>query len=347
MATTMKDVARRAGVDVSTVSLAMNNDPRIRTETRARILTAATELGYRKNLLARGLRSGKSFTIGAVVGSATPFWAEALAGAQSVLSEHDYHLILDYAPDAGRREETQIEALTAKRVDGLLIAPPDSEALDGDEETLRRYLTLKEQEVPFVFLDRFIPGVDADAVAVDDFAAARQATEYLLAHGHRRIAYVFPPHRMNTAQRDRREGYRKTMETHGAIPILWGTTTPGIDRREEAWAETRLRLQNGSGQSGQDRGGVTAVLAATDSMAVGVLRALYEAKVSVPEEMALIGCGGAAFAEYLQPPLSAIALPVRELGSQAAQLLLRRIEGDTAPPRRVLLPTRLVIRGSC
>jgi len=341
MTTTMKDVARRAGVDVSTVSLAMNNDPRIRMETRARILTVATELGYRKNLLARGLRSGKSFTIGAVVGSATPFWAEALAGAQSVLSDHDYHLILDYAPDAGRREETQIEALTAKRVDGLLIAPPDSEALDSDSETLRRYRSLKEQGVPFVFLDRFIPGVDADAVAVDDFAAACQATEYLIAQKHRRIAYLYPPHRMNTAQRDRREGYRQTMESHGVEPLFWATTKPGNDRREEAWEETRNRLNE------SESSGVTAILAATDSMAVGVLRALHESSVRVPEQMALIGCGGAAFAEYLQPPLSAVALPIRELGAQAARLLLLRIEGDVAPPKRVLLPTQLIIRGSC
>ena len=340
MATTMKDVARRAGVDVSTVSLAMNNDPRIRTETRTRILTAAQELGYQKNLLARGLRSGRSFTIGAVVGSATPFWAEVLAGAQSIFSERDYHLILDYAPDAGRREEIQIEALTAKRVDGLLIAPSDSDAPDGNEDTLARYLTLQEQGTPFVFIDRFVPGVDADTVAVDNFAAAQQATEYLLSAGHRRIAYLYPPHRMNTAQRDRLEGYRRTLETHGGTPQLWGVTAAGIDRREEGWAETRLRLPSPENE------GVTALLAATDSMAVGALRAFYEAGKRVPEEMALIGCGGAAFAEYLQPPLSAVALPIRELGSQAASLLLRRIEGDHTPPRRILLPTRLILRGS-
>ena len=340
MATTMKDVARRAGVDVSTVSLAMNNDPRIRTETRARILTAAQELGYQKNLLARGLRSGRSFTIGAVVGSATPFWAEALAGAQSVLSEHDYHLILDYAPDAGRREEMQIEALTAKRVDGLLIAPSDSDAPDSDDETRNRYLTLQEQGVPFVFLDRFVPGIETDTVAVDNLAAAQQAIDHLLAAGHRSIAYVYPPHRMNTAQRDRREGYRRAMQRQGVAVSLWGVTTPGADRREEAWAETAARLQD------SENGNVTAILAATDSMAVGVLRALYEAGKRVPDEVAVIGCGGAAFAEYLQPPLSAVSLPVRELGIQAASFLLRRIEGDIAPPRRALLPTRLIVRGS-
>jgi DNA-binding LacI/PurR family transcriptional regulator len=123
MATTMKDVARQAGVDVSTVSLAINNDPRIRRETRERILAIASDLGYRKNHLARGLRSGKSFTIGAVVGyTSSAFWSEVLAGAQSVLAERDYHLLLDYAPSELRQEETQIEALKQKRVDGFLIA---------------------------------------------------------------------------------------------------------------------------------------------------------------------------------------------------------------------------------
>src|SRR5262245_30116071 len=160
MATTMKDVARRAGVDVSTVSLAINNDPRIRTETRERILLIAQELGYQKNHLARGLRSGKSFTVGAVVGYATAFWGEVLAGAQSVLAEREYHLLLDYAPDSGRREETQIQALKAKRVDGLLVAPSDSDSLDDSQRLLPFYRNLQEQGTPMVFLDRFVPGLE-------------------------------------------------------------------------------------------------------------------------------------------------------------------------------------------
>ena len=161
MATTMKDVARRAGVDVSTVSLAINNDPRIRTETRERIVGIAHELGYHKNFLARGLRSGRSFTIGAAVGGATAFWSEVLAGAQTVLAQRDYHLLLDFTADSQQRTAgVQIESLKAKRVDGLLIAPSDDlyrlAATGGPEadEAMQAYRSLREDNVPFVFVDQ-------------------------------------------------------------------------------------------------------------------------------------------------------------------------------------------------
>lgn len=342
MATTMKDVARRAGVDVSTVSLAINNDPRIRTETRERILAIASELGYRKNHLARGLRSGKSFTIGAVVGYATAFWSEVLAGAQSVLAERDYHLMLDYAPDNRREEAVQIEALKSKRVDGLLIAPPDSDPQTGENlPAIEHYRALEAEKIPYVFIDRFVPGLDADYVAADNFTAARTATRHLLRLGHRRVAYVYSPHRMNTAQRERLEGYQSVVREAGIKPLLWEVLRPRGERSEEGLEATRELLRDPEGE------GVTALLAATDSTAMGALRALHEAGRAVPREIALMSFGGAYIADYLQPSLTTMTLPMRSIGEQAAHLLLARIEGDTTPFHHVLLPTQIVVRDSC
>jgi len=340
MATTMKDVARRAGVDVSTVSLAINNDPRIRTETRERILLIAQELGYQKNNLARGLRSGKSFTVGAVVGYATAFWGEVLAGAQSVLAEREYHLLLDYAPDSGRREETQIEALKGKRVDGLLVAPSDSDSLDGSQRLLPFYRNLREEGLPFVFLDRFVPGLEADIVAADNVSAAREATQHLIAQGHRRIAYLYAPHRMNTSQRERLDGYQNALRAAGLTPLPWEAVRPHPERSEEGMEATRELLRSPAGE------GVTAILAATDSTAMGALRALHDAKRAVPDEIALISFGGTFTADFLNPPLTTMTLPMRELGRRAARLLLSRIEGDTSPYKHLILPTELVVRGS-
>ncbi|MBC8134623.1 MAG: LacI family DNA-binding transcriptional regulator, partial [Fibrella sp.] len=296
MATTMKDVARQAGVDVSTVSLAINNDPRIRRETRERILSIASELGYRKNHLARGLRSGKSFTIGAVVGyTSSAFWSEVLAGAQSVLAERDYHLLLDYAPSELRQEETQIEALKQKRVDGFLIAPSDDdpESPDGAKPAIEHYRALEEEKIPFVFVDRFVPGLDADYVAADNFSAARTATRHLLRLGHKRVAYVYAPHRMNTAQRERLQGYQSVMKEARLEPIPWEALRPRNERSLEGLEAGRELLTDKAGK------GVTAILAATDSTAMGVLRALHDAEKKVPEEMALMGFGGASTAEYM------------------------------------------------
>jgi LacI family transcriptional regulator len=348
MATTMKDVARRAGVDVSTVSLAINNDPRIRVETRERILFIAQELGYRKNHLARGLRSGKSFTIGAVVGHATAFWSEVLAGAQCLLADRDYHLLLDYAPDDRRREETQIDALKAKRVDGLLIAPADhhadyAEAANGlaPHDPLAPYHDLRGEGIPFVFVDRWAPGLESDAVAADNAAAARDAVRYLLELGHQKIAYLYAPHRMNTGQRERLNGYASALKAAGIAPLPWAAPHPRPERSEEAREATRALLDSAEGRS------VTAIIAATDSTAMGALRALHDAGRHIPEEISVLGIGGTFTAAYLQPPLTTMTLPMRDLGREAARLLLSRLEGDTSAYRHLLLPTELVVRGSC
>ncbi len=339
----MKDVARKAGVDVSTVSLAINNDPRIKDETRARIIAIASELGYRKNHLARGLRSGKSFTIGAVVGySSSAFWSEVLAGAQGVLAEHDYHLLLDYAPSEHRQEETQIEALKQKRVDGFLIAPSDDDPdTEGVKPAVEHYRALEAEKIPFVFVDRFVPGLDADYVAADNFSAARTATRHLLRLGHKRVAYVYSPHRMNTAQRERLQGYQSVMREARLDTIAWEALRPRSDRAAEGLDAARELLLDKAGK------GVSAIIAATDSTAMGILRALHDANRRVPEDMALLGFGGASTAEYMQPPLTTITLPMRQLGEQAARTLLDRIEGADGPPRHVLLPTDLTVRSSC
>ncbi|GAB4462309.1 MAG: LacI family DNA-binding transcriptional regulator [Armatimonadaceae bacterium] len=343
MATTMKDIARRANVDVSTVSLAINNDPRIRPETRERIVKIARELGYRKNHLARGLRSGRSFTIGAVISYGTAFWGEVFAGAQSVLTEHEYHLLLDFAPDEGQRQRTQIEALKAKRVDGLLIAPPDLAVHGGGESEAAEsalYQALHAEGIPFVFLDRFVSGVEADIVEADNQGGARQATHHLRERGHTRIAYLYSPHRMNTAQWERLSGYREAMREAGLTPLLWEASESHRERSEEGRATTEAHLRDlGANQ-------VTAILAATDSTAMGALRALHDGGIAVPQTVAVIGFGGAFTARYLQPPLTTVSLPMREMGAEAARLLLRRIEGDKSAMCRQVLPTTLTARES-
>lgn len=337
----MKDVARRAGVDVSTVSLAINNDPRIRRETREKIVAIAADLGYRKNHLARGLRSGKSFTIGAVVGYSAAFWGDVLAGAQSVLSEREYHLLLDYAPDDKRREEAQIEALKSKRVDGLIIAPSDSDPESGEGLPTASYRDLQSDGVPFVFVDRFAPGLDADYVAADNFAGARAACRYLLELGHTQIAYIYSPHRMNTAQRERLEGYRSVLREAKLAPMECEAPQVRTERTEEGLDAVRDLLTSPQGRT------ITAILAATDETALGVLRGLREANVRAPDQMSVIGFGGGALADYLDPPLTTVTLPMRALGEQAARLLFDRTMGDHGPPRHVVLPTTLTVRGSC
>jgi LacI family transcriptional regulator len=247
---------------------------------------------------------------------------------------------LDYAPDSERREEVQIASLTAKRVDGLLIAPSDSDSLEEREKVLPLYQDLREKHIPFVFVDRFVPGIEADIVSADNVTAAYQATQHLILKGHRRIVYIYAPHRMNTAQRERLDGYQAALKEAG-LPFLPFETKQRIERSHEGLFAARELLSSEMGD------GVTAILAATDNTAMGVLRTLHDLGRRVPEEIAIISFGGTFTADFLQPPLTTMTLPMRELGRQAANQLLERIVGDTSPFEHRILPTELVVRSSC
>lgn len=338
MATTMKDVARRAGVDVSTVSLAINNDPRIRIQTRERILTIAHELGYQKNHLARGLRSGKSFTVGAVVAPTDRAWGEMLTGAQGVFAEQEYHLLLDIAATAARREEMQVEALRAKRVDGLLIAP-----MDGEVHQIAAHQLLYQAMqgvTPTVLMERTLPGEITDSVCVDNHAAGREAAQHLLGLGHRSIAFLSAPHRDTTAVQARQNGYREAMQFAGLPTVFWTADTPLGDPVEEGRAAIGALATHGGSRN------ITGLVAATDTLAVGALKAFYEAEQQVPNRIAVVSFGGAATHD-LFPALTILSLPLQEVGRQAAILLMRRIEGDLSPAKQIQLPPQLRVGATC
>ena len=146
---------------------------------------------------------------------------------------------------------------------------------------------------------------------------------------------------MNTAQHERLQGYQSVMKEARLEPIPWESLVPRPERAIEGLEATRELLTDKAGK------GVSAILAATDSTAMGVLRALHDAGRRIPEDMALMGFGGASTAEYMHPPLSTVTLPMRTLGEQAARTLLDRIEGADGPARHVLLPTELTVRASC
>jgi LacI family transcriptional regulator len=146
---------------------------------------------------------------------------------------------------------------------------------------------------------------------------------------------------MNTAQRERLDGYNGVMREAGLLPLAWEAIRPRSERSQEGMEATRELLLDREGQ------GVTALLTASDSTAMGALRALYDAGIKVPEQMAIASFGGASIADYLQPPLTTMTLPMRAIGEQAARLLLRRIDGDTSPHQNILLTTELTVRASC
>ncbi|CAN5563274.1 LacI family DNA-binding transcriptional regulator [soil metagenome] len=327
---TLRDVARLADVDVSTVSRVVNDHPalRIAEATRERVEAAVRQLGYQPNVQARGLRLAKTWTIGFVLPDLTnPFYAPIVEGAEQRASESGYMVVivreLDRAAQDG--DELSFERLVHQhRVDGLLVASGRV-----DDAVLRG---LAAEDPPLVIVNRRVPGV-AGYVVVDDRAGAYVATGHLLALGHRRLGHVAGPRGIDNTRR-RAAGFREAAREHGAeTHVVHG---PAWDP-ESGFAAARELLEGAA---------PTAVLATNIVVAAGVVGAAQERGLRVPEDLSVIALHDFPPARFLRPSISTVVLPLEELGRVAMDVLLERLAG--VPPREVMVEAepRLVLRGS-
>jgi LacI family transcriptional regulator len=329
---TVRDVARQAGVSPMTVSRVVNGSPRVQPETRRRVEVAIAALGYVPNRVARSLGARTTGTLGLIVPDVTdPFFTLILRGAEDVSRRAGYRVILCNTDSDVAREDAYLEDMVAHQVEGLLIAPVS----DRSRSHLRR---LAQHRVPFVLVDRAIPGVESDLVQGDSVGGARQLVEHLIELGHRRIAHVTESQEVSTA-RDRQRGYQEALAA-AAIPldpdlvhVGEGATVAG------ARAATEALLA--------DRQPPSAVFAVNNLAAVGVVEALRGHGLDVPNDIALVCFDDIALAALLHPFLTVMAQPAESFGTIAAQLLLDRIAGRAVErPRRVILPADLIVRVS-
>jgi DNA-binding LacI/PurR family transcriptional regulator len=327
---TLRDVARLAGVDISTVSRVVNDDPalRIAGATRARVEAAVRELDYRPNVQARGLRLAKTWTIGFVLPDLmNPFYAPIVEGAERRASESGYMVVIVRELDRAAVAETELSferLVHQQRVDGLLVASGRV-----DDEVLR---SLSTEDRPLVIVNRRVPGVDG-FVVVDDEAAARVATRHLLDLGHRRLGHVAGPAGIDNTQR-RGSGFLAAAADGGAeTRVVHGE---GWD--PESGYRAAHRLLEGWSPS--------AVVATNIVVAAGVVGAAQERGLRVPEDLSVIGLHDFTVAPFLRPALTTVVLPLEELGHIAMGVLLDRLAGGS--PREVMVdggPT-LLLRGS-
>ncbi len=327
--TTLRDVAREAGVSIKTVSRVVNEEPLVNEATAARVADAITRLGYRPNELARSLKGQRSRTIGLVIDDVSnPFMATCAQAIEGVAREHGHALILCDSHADLRLEGDYVGLLMQRQVDGLLIVPAHG-----------RDAFLKAEQVaglPVVALDRPAEGVQSDTVLVENRAGARVATEHLIWHGHERIAFVGDVRHYYTA-RKRLEGYKEALKTADLKP-LHSLGAHSIAQGEEA---TKGFLDASAPP--------TALFAANILTALGALRATEHLGLRIPEDVALIGFDDFELAPVLSPRFTLVHQPTAELGRRAAEMLFDRLDGGGSPyePRRLILPTELVVRESC
>jgi len=327
----MQDVAREAGVSVNTVSRALAGKPDVSPETRARVLEVAERLGYRPNKLARGLRSNKTGTIGVVVTDiANPFFGALVKGVERAARQHDYSIILQDTDEDYEREREAIQVMLAERVDGLLITP-----VQTGTETIEE---LKEAGLPFVLLGRHFDDLETDYVVTDDVEGGFLATEHLIKLGHKRIAMINGPLHISSA-RERFQGYKKALDHYG-IELDESIVSAGATTTEEGYELTKSLLDRPARP--------TAIFAYSDFVAFGVMRAIREARLKVPEDVAVVGYDDVEFSSHLEVPLTTVKIPKGLLGERAVESLLNKIDGKVSDrkPEQIVLQVKVVTRAS-
>jgi len=317
----MKDIAQRLGVSQATVSHVLrgrHSEFRISPDTAARIHRAAQELGYRPSALARNFKTHRAYSLCLAVGDLTnPFWAGLAMGAQKEAETNGYTLVVSHTGDTEEKELVLVELLREGRVDGLILSPAHHRP--------RHLATLKQEQLPFVFVDRTIDGLNVPSVVTDSILGLRLAVDHLVARGHHRIAYLGGPSETSTL-RDRLRGYRQALARHRLRP---GPTSIAPSEPEAARAAAAKLFSDGPA--------VTAIIAADFWLTVGTIRA-------APEDVVVVGFDDLFLGDLLRRPVTCVVQPVEDLGRHAVRLLLENI-AQPGGTRQMVLPPRLVIRG--
>jgi len=331
MPVTMMDIAKDLKVSVVTVSKVLRNQGRISEATRKRVLRRAKQLNYQMNWVARSLVTRRTYTIGLLLPEfAHPFFAEIARAVAQTVRPHSYHVVISSFEEDPELEASEVDSLLARQVDGLIIAssqPP---------RRLQMFTRVQERKTPFVLIDRPISGLRACFVGVDNRAIGELATEHLIECGCCRVAHLRGP-KMGIAE-ERLAGYRRALAKHG----LRGRSdyiVAGGHRDDTGYEGMRQMLQVRPLPDG--------VFCFNDPVAMGAMKAILEAGLKLPADISVVGAGNIHYSDLLAVPLTTIDQGTCRIGVLAAELLLERIASKSSmPPRKILVPPRLVERES-
>jgi len=332
MAVRLKDIARDLGVSVVTVSKVLRGNADIGEATRKRVLKRMKELNYQPNMMARGLASGRTYTVGLVVPDLVhPFFAEFARSLGGALRETNRTLILASSDEEPEVEQQEIRLLLNRGVDVLLIA--------SCQKNLRNFYELGHNRTPYLLFDRNFPHLAAHFVGSDDVLVGEMATNHLIEIGRKRIAHIGGKN--SSPSFDRLRGYKNALLAAG-FPVA------------EELIASRERVEEAGDKVGFDvmqeilalEKRPDAVFCYNDLTAIGAIEATLQAGLRVPEDIAVIGCGNLRYANYLRVPLSSIDHQTAELGRVAGQFAMELSADPDQPPKSILVPSNVVARES-
>ncbi|WP_420963613.1 LacI family DNA-binding transcriptional regulator [Brucella sp. IR073] len=327
---TLKDVAAEAKVSRATAARALNSYGYVGDETALRVQEAAERLGYRGNRVAQALRRGQLPIIGFVLGDIqNPFFARIAHDLEVELRKRRHNLLIASSEEDTAQEKALLESLRGLSIRGFIVAPTSADDNAHLEELVR-------EGVPVVLIDRAVKNLACDSVVVDNEGGARQAIDYLIRNGHRRIGLLQDETRIFTSQ-ERLAGYRNSLEAHG---IGLDDSLISVSRSTvEHAVEATIRLFS-------QRNPPTALFTVDSLMTQGALLGLRAMGLSIPKDVSVIGFDDFNLATFTDPQITVVAQPIADIGPLAVEMLIDRLSGKKDAPRNVSFPTRLIVRGS-
>jgi LacI family transcriptional regulator len=326
------DVARRAKVNISTVSRIINNKNRISLETQEKVRKVMRELGYRPSRVARRLRarSGQRNLLGLIIPNIqNPFFADLARGVEDVAYRNNYAVLLCNYDENQEKQQFYLDVMQAESVDGIILPPLHEEDA--------AFVKLVQNGIPLVCVDRSVTNVAVDEVTIDNQRGAFEAIQYLIQKGHRRIGLITGPVDTSTG-RQRLRGYESAHATAGYTVetelIRYG------DFKQDSGHRLAIELLSLPHPP-------TALFVCNNLMTIGALEAIFERRQSIPGQVAIIGFDDLPLASVFNPPLTVVRQPAYEVGKAAAELLLRRFEDPRKPVESIKFSPELIIRQSC
>lgn len=333
--TTLKKIAKRAGVSIATASRVLNDRPsqiRISEETKKKVLKIATELDYHPNIFARSLRTRKTGIVGVIVSDITdPYFSGIIDGVEKVLNENGYYFLLSSAQNSPQKEEIYLTWLHKSHVDGLLILGGTQRFTNNEVKQLVR------SGIPIVIVGRRSPHPNISSVTVDNFTGGFLATEHFIKLGHRDIVHITTTEPRVDGE-ERLNGYNSAMEKHGL-------KDKSRIEKGDITAESGYKAMTNILKKGKRP---TAVFAFNDISALGVMRAIRDQGLRVPEDIAVVGFDDIPIAAHFDPPLTTVRQSQEKMGRKGAELLMRAIrESDkSSVGENIVLQAKLIPRTS-
>jgi LacI family transcriptional regulator len=333
-AISIKDVAKEAGVSISTVSNALNNSRYVKEETKKRINEVAERLKYTPNIIARGLKTRSTSTVAVIVPDiSNQFFAQVIKGVEEVARLRKYNVLLACTYYDVLEEKKSIEILRKQFVDGFVFI--------SGYDSFDYIKALNDDKVPVVVADRELEDIKVPSVLIDNFYAMKEAVNYLYDLGHNKIGYISYTYDNQTTVRKRFEGYceglkENKLDYNPDMVVI--SETLRLNELQGSHEAVRKIIKYKSIPS--------VIMTASDFIAVGVIEALKDLKIKIPEEISVIGYDNILISQYTSPLLTTVKQPKEKMGDIAMNLLLDIIEGKKIKNRNIVLPTKLIVRRS-